>query len=224
MSFDLALDAFDLRDDGLSADFIRLGHGQNMTIRLEEGLVRAGVISAAERLTTFVDVTAWHQGGAETFVGDSYLSTDRGGSHHIIGKALFSFGSTPERMLGSWLGRRETLRRVGVRVPILYSAFAGTLYEEYVEAELFEHFFCSDALAVDVARTAALIDWAGFESLAFLDDLRTQEERAYYVDFGFDLGDPTGVPNKRARSNMEKKLCEPFRSTCLKHYDSCLFS
>lgn len=218
----MSFDAFDLRDDGVSADFIRLGHGQNITMRLENGLIKAGVIKPAERLTTFVDVTAWHQGGAETFVGDSYLSTDRGVCHHIIGKALFSFGLKPERMLDSWLSRRETLRRIGVRVPTLYSAFGGTLYEEYVEAELVEHFSGSEALATDVARTAALIDWAGFESLAFLDDLRTQEERAYYVDFGFDLGDPTGVPNKRARSNIERKLSEPLRSACLKHYDSCL--
>jgi hypothetical protein len=222
MNFDLSLDALDLREDGLSADFLRLGDGETTAVRLESGLVRAGVIGATERLNTFVDVTTWHQGGAETFVGDSYLNTDRVWRRHIVGKALFSFAVTPERMLDSWLSRRETLRLIGVRVPILYAAFAGTLYEEYIESELFERSLCSETLTTDVARTAALVDRAGFESLSFLSDLRTQNEKAYYVDFGFDLGDPTGVPNKRARSSLGKALCEPFRTACLKQYDSCL--
>lgn len=95
MSFEISRDAFGLRDDGLSADFIRLGHGENATFRLEDGLRKAGIIEASERLTGFVDVTAWHQGGAETFVVDSYLNADRVGRHHMVRKALFSFGSSP---------------------------------------------------------------------------------------------------------------------------------
>lgn len=214
---------FDLKDDGLSSDFCRIGQGQSMRERLQNGLVQANVMKGSDELRSFTDNTVWHRGGAESFVADAMLKTESGVSLHIIGKALVSFGSQPDRVLASWLRRRRALQLAGIRVPFLYSAFGGTIYEEYIASDISHAAFSVQPLINDIARTAVLLDYAGFEPLSFLSDLRNQDNKVYYVDFGSDLGDPTGMPRNRAKSQIDRILSEPGRTSCLEYYELYLW-
>jgi hypothetical protein len=214
------MNRFALLPTGLSEEFLRLGIGDTDEERLANGLMRRNILQQDEKLAELSDCTAWHQGGAETYIADSIVKVEskQSESRHVIAKALFSFGTQPEIQLRSWMKRRKIIAELNIRVPYLYSAANGTIYEEFIESELDPDCFTTQNLLRDLAQIAASIDHAGFTTLNFLSDLRRRNDKLFYIDFGFDLGDPGETTTDRARITLEQKLSEPYKKECLEYY------
>lgn len=218
------MDRFSLLDGALSSEILKLGEGMAIAERLESGLLKAKIIRPGEKLLAVSDCSVWHQGGSETFVADSTITVEheRIEKRHVIGKLLFSFASPLNVILASWLRRREVLQAIGVRVPHLYSVAGEAIYEEFIESELAEDSWAAPKLLNDIAMTAARLDYAGFVTLSFLNDLRRAGEKVYYVDFGFDLGDPKATPTSSARAEIERRVPDPYKAKCLQQYETHL--
>ena len=221
---------FDLLESGLSAELMRIGIGDSQAERLRIGLIRIGVMEESESLLGLRDQSAWHRGGGETFVADSIArivdrsqkySTDAPyDERHVIAKALVSFGTTPEVMMSSWLRRRTILTSLQIPVPRLFGAFQGTLYEEFIEDELSPESLLVTEVLEELGRIAAVLDRAGFATLSFMADLRRREKKLYYIDFGFDLGEPGNAPSSNAKSQLESKLTHAQRDLALQSYNN----
>ena len=100
-----------------------------------------------------------------------------------------------------------------------YSAFAGTIHEQFIEDELTVDSWAVPDLIKDVARTGARLDSAGFVTLSFLNDLRRSGNQVYYVDFGFDLGEPRPGPTCSAREDIDRRIPAPYKAKCLEYYE-----
>jgi hypothetical protein len=55
-----------------------------------------------------------------------------------------------------------------------------------------------------LARIAALLDRNGFMTLSFTEDIRCDGAAPYYIDFGFDLGEPSRHPSSRAFEELSR--------------------
>lgn len=210
-----------LLQKGMSAEFLRTGRGRDQRARLQDGLRSKGILGSNESLVGFVDSNPWRQGGAETYIADSiiYLQSTKDETRHVIAKALVSFGTQPDAQLRSWTKRRQLLCDLGIRVPRLFSAVEGTIYEEFIEDEV-NSGLTRGPIIRELARIAAILDVSGFMTLGFLDDLRRREDKLYYVDFGSGLGEPGDEPTDRALKTLDKMLGEPYKSECRKWYTS----
>lgn len=212
----------DLLQEGIGQEIgrdVALGDAPH---RLEEGLRRLNLLRPGERLQRYRDVSSWVRGGAETFVAQglvTYYFEGQLQERQFVAKALVSFGTQPHEMLASWLRSRDVLASRLVRLPELYAATGGTLYEEHI-AEPFRldgpH---SQAQLEELARVAVELDDARFQSLAFLHDLRVQGGLVYYVDFGSDLGPPEIATRQHARETLDRDLKGSDRDSCLAVYD-----
>jgi len=215
------MERFSLLKEGLSQEFLRIGVGGSLEEKLQDGLVKRNILEPSEAIHQFSDCTAWHRGGAETYIADSVIEvgSTRKDRRHIIAKALVSFGSQPEVQRADWIKRRKILVGAGIRVPHLYYSDEGIILEEFIESELHAPAYETESVIKEIARIAVVLDRFGFTTFGFLDDLRIQNDKVYFVDFGSDLGDPAEVPTERARNTLELKLEEPYRSRCLSNYD-----
>lgn len=214
------MNRFSLLPTGLSEEFLRLGVGDTTEERLQDGLTKRNILQQGEKLAGLSDCTAWRQGGAETYIADSIVQVEsnQNEDRHVIAKALFSLGSPPEIQLKSWMKRRKILTGLNIRVPHLYSASDGAIYEEFIESELDPDCFTMQNLIRELAQIAATLDDCGFMTLHFLSDLRRRNDQLFYIDFGFDLGDPGETVTDRARITLEQKLPEPYKEECLEYY------
>ncbi len=208
--------------NGLSGEYSRLGSGSSDVERLSNGLIKTKVLKYGEVLLKYDDSAAWHQGGEETFIADCKIDyrSESGEirSRHVIGKALVSMSLPSERLLQTRLQRRSFLSEKGIRVPELYWAQDGLILEEFLEESVpLDH--VPQHVLQQIARIAALLDRCGFVTLSFLSDLRMKDDELYYVDFGFDLGDPSTTIVENARHTIESRLVEPYKSQCLRIYD-----
>jgi hypothetical protein len=215
-----SMEKFLLLPAGLSEEFLRIGTGDTQAERMQEALMKSNILQSGERLLGISDVTPWHRGGAETYVADSIieLQSKHEERRHVIAKALVSFGSRPEAQLASWVKRRTLIAELGIRVPYMYSASRGAIYEEFIESELEPTSFTVPKLLEEMAKIAATLDHSGFATIAFLSDLRRRADKLYYIDFGSDLGEPGQVATSCARGLLERKLPEPYKAECLMHY------
>lgn len=220
---------FVLLESGLSTELMGTGIGESKVERLRSGLVKIGVIDESESLLGLTDRSPWHRGGGETFVSDSVVFVGTGsqehgeevpgGKRHVIAKALVSFGSPPEIMMASWLKRRGILVSLEIPVPRLFGAVEGTLYEEFIDDELSPESLLIPEIVAELGRIAAVLDRAGFATLSFMADVRRRETKLYYVDFGFDLGEPSDVPSSNARTQLELKLAPVSRDLAMHSYN-----
>jgi hypothetical protein len=185
-------------------EFARLGHGDNIVDRVKDGLVRRGVLEEGQTLVGFRDICEWRQGGGETYIADSIVEVDGGPVWHIIGKALFSLATPPEKQLLDWMRRREKLKRCGIRVPTLFSASDGLICEEFIAFPLSEELL--SLVSRELGLIAARLDAAGFVTINFVADMRYQDGNLFYVDFGSDLGEPGEEPTKAAKTVLGKLL------------------
>lgn len=192
--------------------------------RLHLALERIGIIDQTTEVTEVRDVLPWQRGGAETFicVVQVGLSSE---TIRCIAKALVSFGTKPEDQLASWIRRRQLLSDAGVAVPRLYGATSATIYEQYIDDRLPPSPpDLQPDLLIQVIRVAAILDALGFVPVDFLRDLRVEDGRAYYVDFGSDLGDPSETPKGRAWATLCQRLSRTQLPSAEQHYSRHLSS
>ena len=213
-----------LKPKGLSDEFIRLGNGAGDWSRIESGLRVAGVLRTAERMTAYSDCEPWHRGGGETYVADAIIEVAGGSesSRHVIAKAVVSFATSLEAKLEVLLTRRAMLTKLGIAVPELYSARDAMVLEEFIDRPIGETDLADEGILQQVGCIAAKLDCSGFTTLSFLSDMRVKDGCLYYVDFGFDLGEPSGSRTKSALHAIEKSVPSEHVDSCLRSYSVTL--
>lgn len=186
---------------------------------LYAGLLRLGIIAPVEALIAYKDITAWHRGGAETFVSDFIISIgpfSNQSTRHIIAKAIVAICdvTTIDRI---WKGRMERLREFGVETPKVFSFWDGMIFQEYISYD-FQEFFhssCTDdrqSLKEDLLNLARRVDNAGFFVTGFVQNIRTDGRKLYLVDVGEDLGHfSNSQTGHTAFKNVQRWLQQNFR-------------
>jgi hypothetical protein len=192
--------------------------------RVETGLRLTNILDADEQFIGYLDREPWHPGGAETYIADgevfvSGIETSR----HVIAKALVSMGGALDARLASWLRRRELLSKIGIPVPRLYSAKDATIFEEFIDFPITAVKLIDEAILDQVGEIGAHLDFNGFSTLSFVSDLRIKNGQVLYVDFGFDLGEPSDLLKDCAREAILKASPTPVAlDRCLRAYDVSL--
>jgi len=147
-------------------------------------LISKNIISTKERLTKYCDISPWKQAGSETYTTIFEITTSR-----IIRKIIIKAIVTmfPEKSLLDWTRRRNILAETGVPVSNWYSTSKGTIYEDFYP------FTAKEKVNFETLLTIGQkLDFLGFTTLKFIDDIRADKKgQPYYIDFGFDLGEPS---------------------------------
>ena len=216
------MSGFIIKPEGLSSEFLRTGEGATDWARIEDGLRRENILQSSETMTAFEDVEPWHRGGAETFIADAMVGVSPGSSgRRVIAKALVSFATDLDTKLRVWLRRRSLLSGIGIPVPFLFNGRNATVFEEFID----EPFRLTDSdsdILDQVGKIGAQLDFNGFTTLSFLSDLRVKDQLVYYVDFGTDLGEPSGARTESARLTLVKSIPASQIDSCLRAYDGTL--
>ncbi len=117
----------------------------------------------------------------------------------------------PEKMTQGMVERHDLLEKNGVLVPKNYSVSNAILYQLFLENDFHDVFETSKGeqrisyikQLADIART---LDELKFFPLNFVRDLREQDGKVFYVDFGCDLGAPTEVKREKAKETLLNSL------------------
>ncbi len=152
------------------------------------------IISGNEILSSYSDVDPWHRTGGETYGTSFTISTDKQ-TKHIFIKAIVTL--SPEKCLMNWARRRKILSENGVPVSNWYSQGDGLIIEDFYPKTFHD-------VAFDKILTIGnKLDQLGFITLKFTDDLRSDKfGNPFFVDFGFDLGEPCQVVKTTAKSRL----------------------
>lgn len=172
---------------------------------IQQWLVSKNIISDKYRLVEYIDLEEWHQAGAETYTCSfeiKVITETEALSLCVLVKAIMSL--LPTRRLFDWARRRSVLSESAIPVSNWYWHGKGTIIEE---------FYPNDYTKVhelgDIESIAVKLDSLGFECLSFLRDIRCDAKgRPFYVDFGFDLGEPSSVKKKCAVKQFQDYLCK----------------
>jgi hypothetical protein len=152
------------------------------------------IISENEILFSYSDVNPWLRTGGETYGTSFQISTDKQ-TKHIFIKAIVTL--SPEKCLMNWARRRNILTINGVPVSNWYSQEDGLIIEDYYPKTFHD-------VAFDKILTIGnKLDQLGFITLKFTDDLRADKYgNPFFVDFGFDLGEPSLVMTTTAKTRL----------------------
>lgn len=207
---------------GLFEEFIRYGKGVSHANRLKNSLVQLGIIQSSQKIVYYEDIEPWHKGGSETYIAECKIKFKEGNELHIIAKALISLATESDRLTKTWLNRRDILKNYGIRVPKLFATNEGVLFEEFIDNKFELENLKSKNIINEVGKYAAILDFHGFITLSFLSDLRIKNNKLYFVDFGFDLGEPSHKIVNNAKQEMDKKIQTRFKSLIQMNYKSHL--
>jgi len=179
---------------------------------LVQGFRRINLMGSSEELLEYKETGKYRRGGAECWVADAEIKTTRR-SIKCIAKAYITTGGRPGERVKDLEDRRLALQKIGVRVPETYTVDRATLYQEYIEHELLtNNQLLSEKCKQEVAKTAALLDFHGYSTQKFLDDMRISADgdKAYYVDFGQDLGDVVMADGQVVKSKLSYQQLEMY--------------
>ena len=102
------------------------------------------------------------------------------------------------------LKRRTMLASFDILVPELYSATDACINEQFIPYAIDSYTVLKGHITLhvlnDITHAATVLDIRGFPTFNFIDDMRTDGKRAYYVDFGWDLWNPGKHPVDNAYS------------------------
>lgn len=167
------------------------------TEKLEEALVRLRVLNVNEQVARVTILADWVRGGAETYLYEFTVDTIGGERVALVLKAYITFPGPfgIDEYISELVARRNLLASHGVHVPVLHYAGDGVVLEQRIPYSLSE----VEAPLRDVLpyreqlhRIATCLDSLGFQPVSWLDDLRTDKQSIYMIDFGHDLG-PQGI-------------------------------
>ncbi len=162
---------------------------------VQDWLKEKGIIKPDDTLIAFNDISKWNRTGAEVY--SSVFSIQ---SHFedlmLIAKAIVTLN--PVNSLLSWGRRRELLHKY--RIPVSNWLWSG-------EGLIIEPFYpLTSSKANDFSLILEIgfkLDNLGFKTLDYLDDIRCDNDgNPYYIDFGFDLGEPSEKVSHSARERL----------------------
>lgn len=152
------------------------------------------IIPDNETLSSFHDLMPWTRTGGETYSTSFEFSTDKQ-TKQIFIKAIVT--TSPEKSLLDWTRRREILMRNGIAVSHWY---------HYSDASIIEDFYPNTSNSVDFVKILTIghkLDKLGFTTLKFSDDIRADKNgNPFFIDFGFDLGEPSDKINTSAKEYL----------------------
>jgi len=159
-------------------------------------LISKSIISDNETLSSFQDLMPWTRTGGETYCTSFEFSTDKQ-TKQIFIKAIVT--TSPEKSLLDWTRRREILIRNGIAVSNWYHQSAATIIEDFYPNTSHQVAFSK------ILKIGHQLDQLGFTSLKFTDDIRADKHgNPFYIDFGFDLGEPSETPKTIAKEYLLK--------------------
>jgi hypothetical protein len=183
-------------DKGASSEIIRQGYELNAD-GITKWLVGKKIIEQNDRLLNYIDLSPWRRAGGETYYTDFQITTNKKTSHIVVKSLVTMF---PERSLQDWARRRNILAGIGIPVSNWY------WYGEAAIIEDFYNFSAKEKVSFNTLLWIGFkLDSLGFPSLNFIDDIRADGGgKPYYIDFGFDLGEPSGVRTAYAKRCLHK--------------------
>jgi hypothetical protein len=158
----------------------------------------------------------WVRGGAETYFYRFSVAEGDGIPKEALIKACVAFapGNTLEKILQSWIERRELIAANGVIVPKLYGWGHGVVIEEFLPYDVHEILSRSvkpsRRILNQLVIYAASLSKLGFAPVGPFNDLRSHGDDVVAVDFGQDLGPPGVICAPRPR--LFEMLCDYFKS------------
>jgi hypothetical protein len=184
------------KSGGFSESLVGLACSSKQLTLLESKLRSIGILSEAQTLLSYEDISPWGRGGAETYIADFRVEFCSGlsvGVRHVIAKAAVRWGMPPDIVIEEWLRRQSRLEEFGARTAQTFAASEGTLYQEFILFPYAEWFDRADSHArekslVELMNLASRVDAAGFTPVEFVDSVRTDGALLFVVDFGADLG------------------------------------
>lgn len=160
-------------------------------------LISKTIISDNETLLSFQDIIPWTRTGGETYCTSFEFVTDKQ-TKQIFIKAIVT--TSPEKSLTDWTKRRELLMRNGIAVSHWYHSSNATIIED---------FYPNTSKVVTFEKLLTIgkkLDELGFTTLKFTDDIMADEnQNPHFIDFGFDLGEPSDSPKTNAKEYLLRK-------------------
>lgn len=175
------------RKEGASTEIKQCGF--NLTLNdINEWLVEKKILINKNKLLYYEDLDEWAPSGGETYLTRFkifYTNNNRIITKTIVIKAIVSLNA--EVQLETWRRRRSILHRFKAPVSYWYNCSKGIIIEDYYP--------CDYQATKDFNKLiyiAKILDELGFVALDYLNDIRCNNNgHPYYIDFGFDLGEPT---------------------------------
>ena len=168
---------------------------------LSSWLKQKNLLHEKDDLISFEDLTPWSRTGGETYSTTFTYSTVKE-KYELIAKAIVT--TNPEKSLSDWAKRRQLLSANGI--PVANWLWTG-------EATIIEPFYPKTYKEVanfeTLIKIAFTLDKLGFTTLKFLDDIRCDSRgNPFYIDFGFDLGEPSENNKKVAKEYLLKQCAD----------------
>lgn len=183
-------------DKGISADIEKKGIVLSQN-GLTTWLKSKNLITNNEILLSFKDIQSWQRTGGETYSTIFNFKTDKQ-EQSIVVKAIVT--TNPEKSLIDWTNRRAILAGNNISVSHWFWTGEATIYEPFYPNK-------SDKTKDfnTLIQTAFILDKLGFTTLKFLDDILCDKDgNPFYIDFGFDLGEPSQTIKTSAKEHLIK--------------------
>ncbi len=104
----------------------------------------------------------------------------------------------PEKSLLDWTRRRKILAEKRIPVSNWHFTSDATIYEDFYPFTAKEKVEFETLLSIGYK-----LDSLGFTTLKFVDDIRADEDgNPYFMDFGFDLGEPSRDKTSSAKEYL----------------------
>jgi hypothetical protein len=163
-------------------------------------LKKKNIISDNDIVLSFHDLLPWERRGGETYSTSFEFSTNNQNKKIFI-KALVT--TSPEKSLKDWYRRREILLENGIPVSNWYFNGEGIIIEDFYPSTF-------QSVAFDrILKIGLILDHLGFVTLKFTDDIRADMNgNPYFVDFGFDLGEPSDNISLKAKELLLSQYSE----------------
>lgn len=163
------------------------------------------VIPFKSLLLNYSDEEPWFRSGSETYLARASAQYLLGPDHEntitvtFVLKALVGLFSSAQA--DKWRTRRTLLQQIRVPVSNWFDLFDATIVEPFYPYG--RDSFNNPLYLPNLVRIAALLDGHGFRTLNFLSDLRSDGRQLYYIDFGFDLGEPDSTTSDNAKRTLQ---------------------
>ena len=150
----------------------------------------------------------WSRRGGETYGASFQIKTDKYIKQFFL-KAITTLN--PEKSLIDWKKRRNILIKNNIPVSNWYHASSALIIEDY---------YTNNSKIISFKRILEIgykLDRLGFSTLKFLDDIMADDYgNPFYVDFGFDLGEPSNNFSNKAKKFIFERF--PNRKNEIEEY------
>lgn len=175
---------------------------------LESEFRRCNLLLSDETFVDYNEIYPFRIGGTECMVMAAevlYSRNNTESKRQFVAKMVLPpLGVPPDLRVKTMLKRMNSLVNAGIRVPELYSAIEGVIYQQYIPysvSDVLNRKTLDDrktGLMLQLAEIAAKLDRSGAYPNNFIADLRADEKYLYYVDWGVDLGEFNHFCSSRA--------------------------